>query len=79
METKPGWKTTEFWITLVCQGTGLALLFGWIDPSQAEIIKEVGNMATSNIFEIIGGIMQVGSAFGYGIARGIAKQGIKPE
>ena len=53
LETKPGWKTTEFWITMICQGTGLALLFGWIDPPQAEVIKEVGNMATSNIFEII--------------------------
>lgn len=62
METKPGYKTTEFWTMMGIQLLGLANLTGiwdWASNYHGGIIMSV-----------------VGAA--YAVARGIAKQGVKP-
>lgn len=58
---KPGWKTTEFWVTIACAviGTGLS---AWGANSGNDALVEVGVMLT-------------GGASGlYAISRGVAKK-----
>jgi len=73
METKPGYKTTEFWVGLVLpQVLSLAVLFGVFTPEQSSTL-------THAISQIVAGVVSGASAFGYNIARGQAKKGIKPD
>jgi hypothetical protein len=60
-ETKPGYKTTEFWLSTVVAIIGIAYASGLIsDGSQAD--KIVGFIATAL------------STLGYSVSRGIAKK-----
>ena len=34
MESKPGYKTTEFWVTIIVQILGIATLMGYVTPEQ---------------------------------------------
>ena len=63
---KPGWKTTEFWLTLITQILGLLQLTGVIKPEEAGPLSQ-------GTGQIIGGLMTVGPAIGYAVSRGIAK------
>lgn len=73
METKPGIKTTEFWMGLVLpQVLAMLALFGVFTPDQAEALQ-------ASATQIVGGIVSGASALGYNLARGQAKKGIKPE
>lgn len=71
METKPGWQTTEFWITLFCQFIGILATTGVFTPEQASAV-------TKAIPQLGGLIVMLGSAFGYQLSRGAAKKGIRP-
>ncbi len=70
MEVKPGVKTTEFWIASVVAVVGAVMAFlpaateG--DPTILEIVRQ-----------ICGAVMSAGAAMGYGVSRGLAKQGAK--
>ncbi len=52
---KPGWQTTEFWLTLVPQALALAVLVGLVAPADRETLQgavinavtAVGALATS--------------------------------
>jgi hypothetical protein len=67
---KPGYKTTEFWVSIVIAVSGVLVAMGVITPEQQAGIGEGLNTA-------IGGIMTVLSSLGYSISRGIAKKGDK--
>lgn len=62
---KPGYKTTEFWLALVGQLTGLFTLFSGLDVSpQAE-----------GAVRAVGGAIVAIVALGYAISRGLTKKG----
>ena len=61
--TKPGWKTTEFWIT-VCVA-GASLLWG------ADVLDPEGTAGADKIF---GFVVSSLTALGYTVSRGLAKQ-----
>lgn len=63
METKPGWKTTEFWVAGVTQGIMFLNVIGAWDF--------VPNRVSTYVMGAV--------AFGYAVARGIAKSGVKPD
>ena len=64
---KPGIKTTEFWVALAAQAMSALMLFGVITPDQSSALNEA-------VIQIAGVVGMVGSAFGYAIARGMAKK-----
>lgn len=65
---KPGYKTTEFWVTVFCQLAGIAATTGAFTPAQADAV-------TSAIPQMGGLVAMLVSAFGYSISRGNAKRG----
>ena len=67
-ETKPGYKTTEFWVTVVCQILGILALAGVISPEQNTVLAD-------GVTQIVGAVVAALSAFGYSISRGLAKKG----
>ena len=70
METKPGWKTSEFWITTLTSILFIAVGFGLIGQEQATQIGEDGSRLLTELYELIAVAVTV---FGYNISRGIAK------
>jgi len=56
---KPGWKTTEFWVSILSGLAGIAVALELISHEQLDAFW--------------GLVMTVGSAMGYSISRGIAK------
>lgn len=79
METKSGYKTTEFWVVAGVAATGFAAAIGVISPDQTEVLKEAlpqaGGLVSDVITRAMGLIAMVGSAFGYAKSRGDAKKG----
>jgi|TARA_R110000824_G_scaffold2570_4_gene11844 hypothetical protein len=61
---KPGWKTTEFWITVCVAFGSLAWGAGMVDPE-----------GTSNADKIFGFVCSAAAALGYTVSRGLAKKG----
>ena len=41
MDVKPGYQTTEFWLTVIAQGVLLGRLFGFIDDDEAQHIEGI--------------------------------------
>ena len=62
-EVKPGWKTTEFWITLCV--TVCSLLWG------ADVLDPEG-LGTAN--KVFGFAVAALSGLGYTVSRGLAKK-----
>ena len=62
-ETKPGYKSTEFWITVAVTLCSLAWGAGVVDPE-----------GSSNADKVFGFICSAAAALGYTISRGIAKK-----
>lgn len=84
MATKPGIKTTEFWVTAIAKIAGLLALFGVLSPEQegiitgnapmgAEIVTNVHAFAADTATRISGLVVTVAAAFGYANSRGKAK------
>lgn len=65
---KSGFKTTEFWVTLISQLFGILATTGVLTPDQAGAMGEAA-------VQLAGLIAMVASAFGYAISRGNAKRG----
>lgn len=63
---KPGWKTSEFWLTLITQILGILQLAGVLKAEEAGPLSQ-------GTGQIIGGLMTIGPPIGYAISRGIAK------
>ena len=60
-EVKPGWKTTEFWLTVAAAAVGFLYASGAIgDGTQAD-----------KVLGIVSGAL---SALGYSVSRGLAKK-----
>jgi len=72
METKPGYKTTEFWVTVIAKIIALIAALGYLTPEQSSTL-------TQAVVQLSGVVGMVAAAFGYSIARGKAKAGVKPE
>jgi len=66
-EAKPGYKTTEFWVTVVCQLIGILALAGVFTAEQSAALTE-------SITQIVGAVVMGASAFGYSLSRGNAKK-----
>ena len=65
-EVKPGWRTTEFWLTLtmvVC-----SLLWG------ADVLNPEGTTGMDRVFGFVAASL---GALGYTVSRGMAKGGAK--
>ena len=63
-EVKPGWKTTEFWITVVVALGSLLWGAGILDPA--------GSGAANSVFGlVVSGL----AAVGYTVSRGLVKKG----
>lgn len=63
--SKSGWKTTEFWVSLVSMGAGLAAMLGLQIDSDG---------LTGAVEQVVGGIIAGASALGYSLSRGLAKK-----
>ena len=61
METKPGWRTTEFWLTVAATAVGLLYASGVIAPESG----------ADRWLGLIAGSL---SALGYSVSRGLAKK-----
>lgn len=59
--TKPGWKTSEFWQSLIVTLSGSVILI-------------IGAVRNDNTLMIVGGGMMGVSSGGYSIARGMVKR-----
>lgn len=65
-DTKPGWKTTEFWGSVAGYAAGAAALFGYIPQENVDpFIK--------GVTQIAGGAMMVVTVVGYAWSRARAK------
>ena len=62
-EVKPGWKSTEFWVTVCVTLASLAWGAGIVDPDGG-----------SNADKVFGFICSAAAALGYTISRGLAKK-----
>ena len=62
METKPQYKTSEFWIALITNVLGMLVMTGVISTEESQKI-------TSNLQPVIGGIISIASTLGYIFAR----------
>lgn len=63
---KPGFRTTEFWMSMFSQVLGIATLCGAFTPDGAAAV--MGGME-----QMVGGAMMAIPAFGYALSRGKAK------
>lgn len=62
---KPGVRTTEFWVSLVAQASGVLMLLTGAD---------VGGPAEGAV-KAVGGAVAALAALGYAISRGLTKKG----
>lgn len=63
METKPGYLTTEFWVSII---SGLYLFF-----NTTGVLDQIPNKYSGLLLALI--------TAAYTVSRGIAKQGVKPD
>ena len=63
METKPGYKTTEFWLSAVATLIGIVLASGAMDTVAAD----------SWVTKVVGGVVAVLAALGYTASRAKVK------
>ena len=63
-EIKPGYRTTEFWVTVLVALASLLWGSGWLDPDGVGTANKVFGFVCSSL-----------SALGYTVSRGLAKKG----
>lgn len=68
-EVKSGFKTTEFWLTLVPLFLGVLAVFGVFTPTET-------TQMNAGLTQIIGGIFAVLPVIGYTISRGEVKKAV---
>lgn len=62
MENKPGWKTTEFYVTLVAQALAIAVLLGYL---RADHAADLNNALAQSIQAVAGLVASVLTAWKY--------------
>lgn len=76
---KDGWKTSEFWLTLAVQVTGILVLTGVLSPEQSVALNDALGQSWAFIADTItrGGaiIGIIVTAFGYNKGRAELKNG----
>ncbi len=50
---KPGYRTTEFWLSLIAQGLGFAVLLGFVTVNDSRSLEESLGKAVAAIFTVI--------------------------
>lgn len=50
---KPGWKTTEFWVTIIGQAVALGVVVGIVQPSDQGTIADAASKAVQGVFALI--------------------------
>ncbi|MFO0966847.1 MAG: hypothetical protein U0793_14840 [Gemmataceae bacterium] len=53
MNPKPGYKSTEFWLSLITQALGFAMLLGFVSANESRTLEESLGKAIAAIFTII--------------------------
>jgi hypothetical protein len=71
---KTGWKTTEFWVSLVPQVLGVLLVLGIITPEQNAETAAQANVLVNSISQGIGAVIAALAAYGYSGARAKVKE-----
>lgn len=71
-EIKPGWKTTEFWQTLILQGISLAVVLKFISPADS---AGLGSALTHAVESIVALIVAGGTVVNYVTGRNKLKGG----
>jgi len=61
---KPGYKTTEYWMSVATALVGLMVALGVLEPEGAD---------SPALLKIVGGGMAGVASLGYSLARGLAK------
>jgi drug/metabolite transporter (DMT)-like permease len=70
---KAGYRTTEFWVTVLTALVGLAIALGYVDPAQAH------GAGLAAAVQVVAGILgMVVPAATYAISRGLAKASPAP-
>ncbi len=65
-EAKPGWKSTEFWLTTLASLLGFGVVLGLVSPEDATAVS-------SHVTEIIGAVTALLPIGAYTLSRGKAK------
>jgi hypothetical protein len=52
-EVKPGYRTTEFWVTLIGQAVALGVVFGIVQPQDQGTIADAASKAVQGVFALI--------------------------
>lgn len=68
---KPGYKTTEFWVTILTQIASIAVLLGIVEPQAGDAAAAAVPEAVESVFALLA---MAGSAWGYARSRGEAKK-----
>lgn len=67
---KPGYQTTEFWVTLLTTLTGLGTMLGYLTPGEIDV-----NAAANAIATVVGAVVALISLIGYLVSRTRVKTG----
>lgn len=62
---KAGWKTTEFWVSIITAILGAGVLTGFVTPSES-----------NEMLNVIAGVSGIVPTIAYIFSRGKAKQGL---
>jgi len=57
-QVKPGYQTTEFWMTIATSVTGMLAALGYIEPKQADELIQA-------VVSVVGGLLTIGSVIVY--------------
>lgn len=69
MNIKEGWRTTEFWTSIITALLGLGVVFGFITTEETGKMRE-------GLDQLVGGVMTVVPIVAYSWSRGRAKSNI---
>lgn len=58
-DEKPGWMTTEFWLTLVAQAVALLVLFGVISVADKDSVTGTMGRAVENVFAVVASFVSI--------------------
>jgi hypothetical protein len=64
---RPGWQTTEFWVTIATMIISILGMSGYITPDQQTVLTDAS-------IKLGALVVMVAAAFGYSLSRGMAKK-----
>lgn len=56
MTEKPGWKTTEFWLSLIAQAAPVLVILGVLDASEADALNTALADAVKATFALLASV-----------------------